>query len=132
MIIRCFEECKRMNESHKQLGFNFEVESQNTCKNPGMKQLAKICLNSLWGKFGQRACLDSYQYITEWNQMLLQLGNKTTNTKSWHIINDSCVEMRYNENNDYTIESEYISEITAAFTTANARIRLMSMLMWLL
>ena len=53
--------------------------------------------------------------------MLLQLGNKTTNTKSWHIINDSCVEMRYNENNDYTVESEYISEITAAFTTANAR-----------
>ena len=125
------EECKRINESHKQLGFNFEVESQNTCKNPGMKQLAKICLNSLWGKFGQRSCLDSYEYITEWNRMLLQLGNKTTNTKSWHIINDGCIEMRYNEINDYTVESEYISEITAAFTTANARIRLMSMLNWL-
>jgi len=125
------EECKRINESHKQLGFNFKVESKNTCKNPGMKQLAKICLNSLWGKFGQRSCLDSYEYITEWNRMLLQLGDKKTNTKSWHIINNSCVELRYNDIDDYTVESEFISEITATFTTANARIRLMSMLNWL-
>lgn len=50
------EECKSINESHKQLGFNFEVEFQKTSKNPGMKQLAKLCLNSLWGKFRQRAC----------------------------------------------------------------------------
>ena len=96
-----------------------------------MKQLAKICLNSLWSKFGQRACLDSSQYISEWNRMLLHQSDKTTNTKSWQIINDECVAMRYNEKNDYTIESEYISEITATFATANARIRLMSMLNWL-
>jgi hypothetical protein len=125
------EECNRINSSHKKLGFTFEVKSEDTCKNPGMKQLAKICLNSLWGKFGQRATLDSYEYITEWNRMLLQLGDKTINTKSWHIINNSCVELRYNEDNDKTVEAEYISEITATFTTANARLRLISMLNWL-
>ena len=37
------EECERINKSHKQLGFNFEIKSDDTCKNPGMKQLAKIC-----------------------------------------------------------------------------------------
>ena len=63
--------------------------------------------------------------------MLVQLGNKTTNTTQWHIIDDSCVEMRNNDQNDYTVESEYISEITSAFTAANARIRLMSILNWL-
>ena len=125
------EECERINKSHKQLGFNFEIKSDDTCKNPGMKQLAKICLNSLWGKFGQRATLDSYEYITEWNRMLLQLSDKTINNKSWHIINNECVEMRYNEKSEFNVEAEYISEITATFTTANARIRLMSMLNWL-
>jgi hypothetical protein len=49
------EECNRINESHKSMGFNFEIKSENTRKNPGMKQVAKICLNSLWGKFGQRS-----------------------------------------------------------------------------
>jgi hypothetical protein len=47
------EECNKINESHHKLGFTFEIKSENTRKNPGMKQLAKICLNSLWGKFGQ-------------------------------------------------------------------------------
>jgi len=91
-------------------------------KNPGMKQLAKICLNSLWGKFGQRTTLDSYEYFNEWNRLLLNLTNDKIKTNSWHIINDSLVELRYTEDVDYHIEAEYISEITAVFTTANARI----------
>ena len=125
------DECNKINESHKQLGFSFEIKSENTRKNPGMKQLAKICLNSLWGKFGQRTTLDSYEYFNEWNRLLLNLTNDKIQTNSWHIINDSLVELRYTEDIDYHIEAEYISEITAVFTTANARIRLMSMLHWL-
>ena len=53
------EECERINKSHRDLGMNLEIVSENTSKNPGMKMLAKICLNSLWGKFGQRTTLDS-------------------------------------------------------------------------
>ena len=96
-----------------------------------MKQLAKICLNSLWGKFGQRSTLDSYEYVNEWNRLLLNLTNDKTKTNFWHIINKNCVELRYSEDMDYHIEADYISEITAVCTTANARIRLISMLHWL-
>ena len=53
------------------MGFKFEIKYEGTRKNPGVKQLAKICLNSLWGKFGQRSTLDSYEFITEWNRLLL-------------------------------------------------------------
>jgi len=84
----------------------------------------------LWGKFGQRTTLDSYEYINEWNRLLLNLTNDKIKTNSWHIINDSCVELRYTEDSDYHIEAEYISEITAVFTTANARIRLLTMMHW--
>ena len=125
------EECNEINNSHKELGFNFQIEKENTKKNPGLRQLAKICLNSLWGKFGQRSTLDSYEYISEYNRLLLHLLNDKIKTNSWHIINDSCVEVRYTEDSDYHIEAEYISEITACFTTANARIRLISMMHWL-
>ena len=124
-------ECDRINKSHAAMGFNFEIKSENTAKNPGMKQVAKICLNSLWGKFGQRSTLDSYEYITDWNRLLLQLSNNQIKTNTWHIINSECVELRYEEDNDYNIEAEYISEVTAVFTTANARCRLYSMLDWL-
>ena len=39
--------------------------------------------------------------------------------------------MRFNSDINHDVEPEFGSEITAAFTTANARIRLMSMLLWL-
>ena len=125
------EECERINTSHRKLGFNFEIKSENTCSNPGMKQLAKICLNSLWGKFAQRPVLDSYEYINNKIKLLRQLLDEKVKTNSWHIINENCVELRYQDDIDYNVEEEYISDITGVFTTANARIRLMSMLNWL-
>ncbi len=125
------DECERINASHKKLGFNFEIKSEDTCCNPGMKQLAKICLNSLWGKFAQRPVLDSYEYMNNGNKLLSRLLDEKVNTTSWHIIKENCVELRYQDDIDYNIEEEYISDITGVFTTANARIRLMSMLNWL-
>ena len=88
------------------MGFNFEIKSEDTRKNPGMKQLAKICLNSLWGKFGQRSTLDSYEFITDWRRLLLQLNNNNIKTNQWHIINEDCVELRFSDNIDYNIEAD--------------------------
>ena len=62
-----------------------------------MKALAKLCLNSLWGKFGQRVCLDEYEFINDYNRLLCKLSNDKINTKTIHIINHNCVELRYNK-----------------------------------
>ena len=125
------EECDIINEEHSKINLNVHIKSENTGKNPGMKALAKLCLNSLWGKFGQRVCLDEYEFINDYNRLLCKLSNDKINTKTIHIINNNCVELRYNKQFDYEEEPEFGSEITAAFTTSNARIRLISMLHWL-
>ena len=52
--VKTAEECQHLNEAHRQLGLNIVIRPEETCKNPGMKEIAKLCLNSLWGKFGQR------------------------------------------------------------------------------
>lgn len=52
-------------------------------------------------------------------------------TKSWNIVSESCVEMMCSVNSDMDAEAEFINEAVAAFTTANARMRLCSMLDWL-
>ena len=31
--------------------------------NPGMRAIAKLCLNSLWGKFGQRNNMKQTEYV---------------------------------------------------------------------
>ncbi len=56
-------ECDEMNAYHKGLGFSFEIKPENTLNNPGLRQVAKSCLNSLWGKFGQRCGMDDYIFL---------------------------------------------------------------------
>ena len=51
--------------------------------------------------------------------------------QDWFIINDNCVELIYKYKEDTTFDPEFVSEITAAFTTANTRVRLYNMLDWL-
>ena len=98
-----------------------------------MKQIAKLCLNSLWGKFGQRSGMDSFEYYGENDQrrFILKILDSRYNIKEWEIINPNCVELKYSDTDDSDIEATYISEITAAFTTADARMRLYDLLEWL-
>ena len=125
------DECNKINESHKDLGFDFEIKPENTKVNPGLRQVAKICLNSLWGKFGQRSSLNNYDFYYDYNKLLLKMNDSTIKNKKWHIVNKNCVELRYENNMDISVEADYISEVTAVFTTANARMRLYDMLDWL-
>ena len=129
--VKTLAECNDINESHKKLGFDFVVSPENCHENPGLRQLAKICLNSLWGKFAQRSNLSSYDFVKDYNMLICKLNDPTTASKNWHIINENTVELRYENLTDYNIEAEYISEITGVFTTANARMRLYNMLEWL-
>jgi hypothetical protein len=41
------------------LGYN------NIKKNPGLRALAKLILNSFWGKFGQRSTMPRIKYISD-------------------------------------------------------------------
>jgi hypothetical protein len=129
--VKTQEECDEINKSHKELGFNFEIKPEDTKKNPGLRQVAKICLNSLWGKFGQRSTFNNYDFCYDFNKLLLKMNDNTFKNKSWHIVNKNCVELRYEKDMDVGLEPDYISEITAVFTTANARMRLYDMLDWL-
>ena len=70
-------------------------------------------------------------FIKDHPKLIAKLNDPTSKSKNWHIINKNCVELRYEALADYTIEADYISEITAVFTTANARMRLYAMLDWL-
>ena len=76
------EECDKVNQAHKDLGFEFEIKPEDTRKNPGLRAIAKLCLNSLWGKFGQRANLSSYDFYYDYNKLLLKMNDNTVKDKS--------------------------------------------------
>ena len=125
-------QCDSVNEYHQKLGFDLVIKPENTCTNPGLRKIAKLCLNALWDKFGQSDDKNDYDFHFTHESLVKQLiNNNKIIPQYWHIINDNCVELRYKYREDTTIAPEFVSEITAAFTTANARVRLYKMLDWL-
>ena len=118
------EECDTINKYHADLGFKFVIKPENCKTNGGLRQVAKICLNSLWGKFGQRSNLSSYEFINEDTLFIRKLNDPKIETESCRIIIENCVEFRYIYKVNTSLEPECISEITAVMTTANARLRL--------
>ena len=93
--VKTAEECEKLNEEHRRLGLNIVIKPEETANNPGMKAIAKLCLNSLWGKFGQRANLDSYDFYDDkhYNQFINKLLSNKITTKGWEIVNENCVEL---------------------------------------
>ena len=86
----------------------------------------------MWGKFGQNGDKNDYDFHFTHQSLVQQLiNNNKIVPQDWFIINDTCVELRSKYKEDTTIDPEFVSEITAAFTTANARVRLYNMLDWL-
>ena len=92
-----------------------------------------MCLNSLWGKFGQNPELETYEFFDDTATLLNRIRSKDNLGVRLHteVIHDNCIELRYTEDTDKTEQAAYISEITASFTTANARMRLYKILEWL-
>ena len=46
--VKTSEECQQLNGAHRQRGSSIVIQPDETCKNPGMKEMSKLCLNSLW------------------------------------------------------------------------------------
>ncbi len=114
------------------IGLTITIKSKETADNPGLKAMAKLCLNSLWGKFGQRGDLDHHEYYHEAQRtkFIQKILDPRFKIKSWDIINEHCVELKSGDVEQAQVDNAFISEITAAFTTANARVRLYEMLTW--
>ena len=76
--------------------------------------------------------MDDYAFYADYNRLINALANNSTiKAQTWYVLDSECVELRYAEKEECVVESDYISEITAAFTTANARVRLYRLLDWL-
>lgn len=105
---------------------NVVLDKYNIKPNKGMKLLAKIRLNSLWGKFGQRDDMRSNEYLNpdKWFRLLnrhikgeLEIHNET-------LIDENCVYAQFTEK-----DSDHSSLLTtnvalAGFVTSQARLRL--------
>ena len=58
--------------------------------------------------------------MTNFNDFTRHMTDKTIVPVGWEIISENIVEFGYTDDIDNKLEAEFISDITAVFTTANA------------
>jgi len=97
-------------------------------ENPGLRFIAKICLNSLWGKFGQNPKVKHSEYIdNERDFYRIVLDDKIENL-SICFLSETMVYTSY-ERKDEFVKNNYNTNIfVACYTSAWARLRLYNML----
>ena len=89
------EQCEDINNGFRNKGLNIEIHSENTCDNPGLRGVAKLCLNSLWGKFGQRDIMTEYTYVRSKKELAKYTTNPDVIVVNTHIIHEGLLEVHY-------------------------------------
>ena len=103
-------------------GLNIDIEKFEF--NAGLRSISKLCLNSLWGKFGQRSNMSQTKYVTEVSEFYeILLDNKLDNI-NFQFINDDMVQMSYNFKDQFVDNSKNTNVYIACFTTSHARLML--------
>ena len=98
-------------------------------KNPGMRSIAKLMLNSLWGKFGQRENLDQVEIVSDCSRWFELLDTSLYEVSAAHLINDEMIRVQFRMVNELFVKSNNkINVPIAAFTTAYARLKLYDLL----
>ena len=101
-------------------------------KNPGLRQVAKLMLTSLWGKFGQRGNQHKSKICDHPAELYAILFNERYEVVDMHMCptNDQMIEVVYREVSEMMCQEPCNTNVyVAAFTTALARLRLLESLL---
>lgn len=102
--------------------FNMKKKAEED-KNPGMKQVAKLCLNSFYGKFGFNIENQNSTRIIRSHKQLWSIVHGSYTKATVDVINDKVAVGTFHINDEYTTHQKSNVYI-AAYVTAYARLKL--------
>lgn len=117
---------KYIEEYHQREGIRLEYH--NIASNPGLRALAKVMLNSFWGKIGQRENMPKTTYITEPCEYFDMLTSKCQQVKDVSHVSEEMVRLQWVLDDDFVETRGRTNVVIAAYTTAQARLKLYSYL----
>ena len=91
---------------------------------PGLRSISKLCLNSLWGKFGQRSNMNQVKYVTEPAEFYKILLDDHVSNLNIQFVNDDMVQMTYNFKDHFIDNSNNTNIYIACIATSHARLML--------
>ncbi|KAJ8018898.1 putative DNA polymerase [Holothuria leucospilota] len=97
-------------------------------KNDGKRALAKLMLNSFWGKFGQRSKLPQTTFANNLSSYMELLLDQTKTVKNIRFVSDDVAQLQWEYDDEYISVGSNTNVFIAAYTTAQARLKLYSYL----
>ncbi len=118
--------------------FYFQMKARHAPNGPapnrGLYLLAKMMLNSLWGKFGQNEILDETRFYTDpqaWFRTVALLHNGRLATVGVHEETPEYLLATLTKNAEGALRQRTTNSMLAAFVTAHGRLKLYSALLHL-
>ncbi|XP_070171144.1 uncharacterized protein, partial [Polyergus mexicanus] len=100
------------------------LDKCNVALNPGLRSVAKLCLNSFWGKFGQRANLPNTEVVRTLHCFLTLLTSSEHEITDILPVNDDVIYVSWRLRQEAVTPSPITNVAIAAYTTAQARLKL--------
>ena len=120
----CKNKQKYIDDYYKKEGIKLDFEK--IAYNPGLRTVAKLLLNSLWGKYGQKEYYDQNKIVRNNDDLwkLFDAHQKTVIVKQVIELNDETLEVLYEEIKSQNEKSNLANVYVAAITTSHARLKL--------
>lgn len=103
-----------------------QLNPEQIQKNPGRKQVAKLMLNSFWGKFGENELRPQTTTISDVSTWQKLINDESIIVKDVRIFNDDVMEVSTIKYEDANASGGKVNVFIACFTTALARLKLYS------
>jgi len=105
-----------------------ELITENIKKSSALRSLAKLMLNSLYGKFGQRTTMRNSHLVSTVEQLCTLVGDPCKTLIDFHVLSENMMHLETEENRHFAQTNSKTNVTVSAFTTAWARLKLWSVM----
>ncbi|CAC5419259.1 unnamed protein product [Mytilus coruscus] len=129
----CKNDCKNDKECKTKIQYiidntAYDLDIDKVKYNSGLRFIAKICLNNLWGHFGMRDNFTQKEYCFTLEHITKIVFNEKYKDISTMILDENIVLTEYKEKEEYSKPNPSVNVYIALFTTAHARLKLYELL----
>ncbi|XP_018370161.1 PREDICTED: uncharacterized protein LOC108765813, partial [Trachymyrmex cornetzi] len=100
------------------------LDRNNITRNSGLRSVAKLCLNSFWGKFGQRTNLPNTEIVKSYQRLMTLLTSPEHEITDILPVNNEVIYVSWRLREEAVASSPMTNVVIAANTTALARLKL--------
>ena len=107
---------------------NIVLRRDKIKKSSALRSLAKLMLNSLYGKFGQRPMLRKTHIVNSVSQLCTLMSSPVDTVVDFHVLSDDIMHVESEANQHFAGTNNKTNVVISAFTTSWARLKLWALM----